>query len=239
MIICNSREYIFIHLHKTGGSSFEIAAEPTLAWNDLLLGSTEIGETLNKYYMNRFGLNKHSSLSEILESCATTDIKDYRYLSIVRHPIKRAISLYRFIGTLIEDFCKSQNVSLEKVNEQYEFLKAQYWPLCWPASEAYVKTMGDVESFFIHNALERESAMKPQFTQISIDNYLPSQLQIVKLEEINQSNKIFKDFTGTELKIPHENKSSTRSVSIADLPSQTKDYLYSRFKPDLMNFDYQ
>jgi hypothetical protein len=239
MIICNSRQYIFIHLHKTGGSSFEIAAEATLAWNDLLLGSTDMGEKLNNYYMKRFGLNKHSSLLETLKICTNINIKGYRYLTIVRHPIKRAISLYRFIGTIVEDYCQSKGISINDINEQYDSHKVQYWPLCWPASEAYIRTSGDLERFFFHGALERESAMQSQVMQLSIGDSLPSQLQLVKLEEINRSNKVFKDFTGEELSIPHENKSSMRSVSISDLSSQTKDHLYSRFNIDMLKLGYQ
>ena len=47
MIICHSRKYVFIHIHKTGGTSVESALEPTLHWNDLLLGSTPFGEVAN------------------------------------------------------------------------------------------------------------------------------------------------------------------------------------------------
>lgn len=239
MIICNSRRYTFIHLHKTGGSSFEIAAEPTLAWNDLLLGSTETGETLHKHYMQRYGLNKHSPLSEVLKVCSSTDVANYRHLTIVRHPIKRAISLYRFIGTLISDFCDSQEVTLNQVHKGYQDFKDKYWPLCWPASEAYVMTKGDIRGFFFHDALERESAMKPQFTQVSIDGQLPTQLNFIKLEELNQADSILKDFTGADLKIPHENKSTTNNIATSDLPIAVREHLCTRFKEDFCNFDYQ
>ena len=239
MIICNSRKYIFIHLHKTGGSSFEIAAEPTLAWNDLLLGSTETGEILNKYYSKRHRLAKHSSLSDVTQVCGVANIEDYRYLTLVRHPIKRAISLYRFVETIISGFCQRKGVSLSQIKEQHEIFIKQYEVLRWPASRAYVMSEGDHESYFTHAELDKEVGMQSQITQISVNGAIPSQLRIVRLEDIKQAGSIFKDFTGKELEIPHSNKSRTKPLTDDDLSASVKDYLYARFKVDLDRFNYE
>lgn len=239
MIICNSRKYIFIHLHKTGGSSFEIAAEPTLDWNDLLLGSTETGEMLNKYYRKKYHLTKHSSLNDVLRICGTENLENYRYLTLIRHPIKRAISLYRFVGTRINLLCQSKGVSLEQLNDQYELFRKRFELLRWPASKAYVMTHGQHESFFMHGELEKEVGMQPQFNQISINGDIPSQLKIVRLEDIKQASSVFKDFTGKELEIPHSNKSNTKSLTVDDLSPSVKDYLHARFKVDLDRFNYE
>src|SRR5215469_2544795 len=58
MIISHSRRFIFVHIHKAGGTSVEQALDPHLAWNDLILGGSQFGEKIQGAYQKRFGLNK-------------------------------------------------------------------------------------------------------------------------------------------------------------------------------------
>ena len=98
---------------------------------------------------------------------------------------------------------------------------------------------GDHESYFTHAELDKEVGMQPQITQISVNGAIPSQLRIVRLEDIKQAGSIFKDFTGKELEIPHSNKSRTKPLTDDDLSESVKDYLYARFKVDLDRFNYE
>src|ERR671918_1169665 len=62
-IVCRSRKFIFVHLHKCGGTSVEQAFAPHARWNDLVIGSTFWGELLQPLYKRRYGLTKHSRAS--------------------------------------------------------------------------------------------------------------------------------------------------------------------------------
>ena len=47
MIISNSHKFIFVHILKTAGTSICAALDPTLRWNDVILGGTGFGEKMN------------------------------------------------------------------------------------------------------------------------------------------------------------------------------------------------
>jgi len=96
MFISNSRQFIFIHLHKCAGTSIEVALSRTLAWNDLLLGSTVQGERLQKIYEPMFGMYKHSTAARVREVIGAELWDRYYSFSTVRNPFAVAVSQYRF-----------------------------------------------------------------------------------------------------------------------------------------------
>lgn len=228
-----------MHLHKTGGSSFEIAAEPTLRWHDLLLGSTKAGEDLNEYYLKRFSLNKHSSVSDIYKNCGRERLEGYRVLTIVRHPIKRVISLFNFIGGIVDKYCRDQSISLSQLSIDYGSHCTTFWPLCWPASEAYIKVHGDFDLFVLDELLKNDTAFDTQYSQLFDGDSLAKDLKIVKLEEIKSSHPILDEFVGQVITMPHENKSASRKVSFTDCSNQVIRHLEDRFHDDLKAFNYQ
>src|SRR5258708_2149793 len=101
MIISHSRRFIFVHIHKTGGTSVELALDKFLSWNDLVLGGSPLGEAMNDTYRERYGLDKHSSVAEIDQVCGPQLSSRYTVLATVRHPLNRLCSLYNFVGTIV------------------------------------------------------------------------------------------------------------------------------------------
>ena len=91
MIISPYKEFIFIHLEKCGGTSVETALEPYLAWHDMIIGSTNFGESIQSLYFNRFGVDKvksemlwkHSSAQEIYQFVGPDNWNDFKKFSIV------------------------------------------------------------------------------------------------------------------------------------------------------------
>src|SRR5580692_11513231 len=139
MIISQSRRFVFIHIHKAGGTSVEFGLAPYLAWNDIILGSTPLGEAMNIPYNAQYQLNKHSSISDVERVCGTETIADYYVFSVVRHPLDRLCSLYNFVGSIVSGWAISQHISPSNVKS---YLKKnpsvlEKTPvLTWPASKA-------------------------------------------------------------------------------------------------------
>lgn len=102
MIISNSRKFIFVHVHKCGGSSIAQALEDKLSWNDVLCGGTPYGERINPVYRSRFAIHKHSTAQAIRGVVGEAVWDDYFTFSFVRNPFARALSLYYFLKKKVQ-----------------------------------------------------------------------------------------------------------------------------------------
>jgi len=240
MIICHSRKYIFIHIHKTGGTSLEIAASKALRWDDLLLGSTAFGEKVQEYYRKRFGIHKHSTLGDVYKFCnKENELSDYKVLALVRDPIKRAFSLYNYISGIVKSRLPQENTSLsffnEKINNQ-DF--AEYPFLSWKSTQAYLAVDGDLNNFFQHPKLLLDPGMAPQLDFLSVDGSLPETVTIIKLEELPQRMSIIRQIVGRDLEIPHKNQSKVKAASYASVDASALSFLLQRFDSDFDAFSY-
>lgn len=141
MIISPSREFVFIHLEKCGGTSVETALEPYLHWSDIILGSTDFGESYQQLLNNRFGndqvkkymLWKHSTAEDIFSFIGLDMWREFRKISVVREPVDLIKSLYFFSQTAV-------NYHIGRVNygKWKEFLRTNKFPESWPYNEPFV-----------------------------------------------------------------------------------------------------
>jgi hypothetical protein len=113
MIISHSRRFVFVHIHKAGGTSVEQALDPHLAWNDLILGGSPFGERIQAPFQKRFGLSKHSTIAEIEAVCGSRYLEEYFVFSVVREPLARLCSVYNFVATTVNNWAVRQNIPLE------------------------------------------------------------------------------------------------------------------------------
>ena len=100
MIISNSKKFIFVHTHKCAGSTITDLLSPYSCWNDIELGVTTLGETLQGVYQQRFGLWKHAGAREIRNVLGEETFGAYFKFGFVRNPFFRVISFYTFIAKL-------------------------------------------------------------------------------------------------------------------------------------------
>ena len=120
-ILSNSHDFVFVHLHKCGGSSVEIAYQPHAKWNDIVLGSTDTGERLQHIYRKLHGLHKHSTAAEIQDVVGPFWNEAWTF-SLIRHPVSIMESFYRWIHKLIDNFAQTSeqpfDVVLDKIRNK-------------------------------------------------------------------------------------------------------------------------
>lgn len=97
MIWSASRNFCFIHIAKTGGTSITAAYEPHMVFNDVVLGGTVMGERLQDQYRRRFALHKHSGARAIIDAAGAEAFARAYTFAVLRDPVDRMVSLYRWL----------------------------------------------------------------------------------------------------------------------------------------------
>lgn len=243
MIICHSRSYIFIHLHKTGGTSVEAALASTLAWNDLLLGSTPFGEQCNQHFRRRFGLHKHSSLEEVYRLCGSNPtIQSYRLVSVVREPLERVVSLYNFIAGVVNRVREPLGLSLAELQRRRSELAPLHPQLDWPATRAFLEAQLNFDAFVASAALEQARGFQSQVSQLSHQGRVPAELEWITTAQLHPSlgraGGLLAELAGSAVSLEHLNASPRRLISAAAVEPRTRQRIRERFAADYAQFGF-
>tara|TARA_S200000501_G_C20787322_1_gene727834 strand:- start:348 stop:1097 length:750 start_codon:yes stop_codon:yes gene_type:complete len=239
MIICNSKKFIYIHIPKTGGESVEKALgcylkRPLLNQKDLILGSTKLGNKLNKYYLKKNSLHKHSGIQKIFDLYnAKYELNDYRIGALIRDPISRCFSYFNYIANIVEkglneiNRTKDYSYFIKRIEENdygnMNFLK-------WRITKAYLESNGDPNFFFNNFNFKK---IEKQVNYFKLEGKISTKLILIKLEEINSSSNLFEKLTGIKnLKIPYKNKSPKKIANFNTVRKNTIEMLYGQFKED-------
>lgn len=176
MIISKSKNFVYIHLEKCGGTSVEVALEPYLAWDDLILGSTEFGTAIQVAYIKRAQNNphqqallfKHSTAQEIKDYLGDTYNSMYKFAT-VREPVDLMYSLYFYSKKIVDNFLIGENIkdllgwSLTNMPSLW---KKEVYLLNYVASEID----GDgINSFVKRMISSKHSSVVPQLWRIDND----------------------------------------------------------------------
>jgi hypothetical protein len=110
MIISKSKNFIYIHIEKTGGTSIEEALTPYLDVKDIILGGTTIGNKMENLAYEKFTweeiqktmLWKHADANRIKKEVGSEWNNMYKFAT-VRDPIEIMISFYFYIKRNIFD----------------------------------------------------------------------------------------------------------------------------------------
>lgn len=157
MIISPSRNFAFVHIHKTAGEAVTLALMPYLAPSDLTLGASRKGRLRDLRYRRLYGISKHSS-ARVLRDYAGAEVwAGYFTFAIVRHPHDRARSLYTYLRQMSE---RRDAVSAKNLAYRMPGLRRAD-PLGWPGVQA-VRETADFSEFIRHPKFRADPGSRPQ-----------------------------------------------------------------------------
>ena len=233
MIISNSNRYVFVHIRKCGGTSLTHFLHDSMNWNDIELGSTEFGESIQGAYLERFGLHKHSTALEIRNTIGQPLWDDYFTFTTIRHPLTRAVSLYTYIGEKLDRSGPRRrlfSVRRRRANDEF---------LTWPLAQAHSAT-STFSEFIRHELFLTSQGAQPMHTSLCDDK---GQLLVdvaVKLENLGEDLPEILSRTGAPIsQLPKMNQSSHHDSMQSFYKSESDvEHIYDFYQRDFELFGY-
>lgn len=129
MIISNSRNFIFVHIPKCGGTSVSSFLEKSLLPQDVTLNTNKKfdWDRYRTAYRERFGLFKHSTAKKIAKAIKPEYFKTYYVFTFTRNPFARAYSAFTFTkrADAVHRPESKRHNELKKMSFE-DFLKSEY-----------------------------------------------------------------------------------------------------------------
>lgn len=236
MIISPQRNFIFIHLHKCGGSSVTEAYQPHMLWNDIVLGTTPIGTAMDSIYRPNFGLHKHVSAANAKAIIGGAFWNTSRRFALIRHPHAIYESLYRWSSQVIKH---ESNKNPLRVAWWREHVKRDRYPhpfLKWPPIRFNLLSNNFVE--FMQHVVTSD-VRGPSFTPIvdrlsEAGNLLVS--DVYKLEEVERFWLDLSHYLQVDIQPIHRNRGANVPIHWR---AEHVDYVNTKHAKDFAAFDYQ
>lgn len=177
-ILSTTHKFVFIHLHKCGGSSVEAAYQPHARWCDLVIGSTGEGESLQNIYKALHGLEKHSTAAQ-LKAIAPEAMERFKVITTVRNPYKIYESYYRWYHRIVHNYAEKRQLGVDAVKAQIVD-KSIHMPFArWNVAQPYANS----ESFadFVLRMVGQKN-VRTLTAALSVDGEIAVD-EVYKLEE--------------------------------------------------------
>lgn len=238
MIVSSSRNFIFVHIHKTGGNSVTEALRPSLTRSDWVLDH-DLGDWARKWGRARHRvelatLRKHSPAATIA-AVLPPEVWDGSFkFAFVRHPIARTLSLY--------------NYAVGKLEERRRFLPRNAWyltppgkgsdPLQWRSVQA-VLDAGSFSGFIRHPLLEPDASMSSQWSLLTDESGKLIIDFIGRFEHLEADFNRVQDRLGLPRSaLGWRNASPKTAHSRVSISDEDREFLTQRFRADFDMFAY-
>jgi len=238
MVISNRHKFIFVHIHKTGGTSVTQELEPVLTWEDIVCGGTEYGYQFMQVWGKKWGLGKHAQAEEIRKVIGKERWDSYLTFAFVRHPVNRIRSLYKYSRDVVRRRGWRRWIGeyvpggLRRALPWYQ---DDIWR--WPTVKAFLAT-DSFSEYIRHSAFRKSPAAQPQ-----TDFLMGSKGQEIivdfvgKTESLSADLQKVADLVGVDIGVPgRSNQSPEHGV---DVSREDRDLLVSRYQEDFETFGYE
>lgn len=170
MIICHSRKFIFVHLHKCAGTSLTDALKPFLSLDDLVIcGGQDATKTSRTSESLPTALRKHSTALQISEAVGKETWNSYFKFGFVRHPLDRLVSLYEFFNRVHRNNTTPPGIAKRRILFSRKKPRTKYpdqWPWNWAGMQAFLTT-NDFSGFIRSDHLAKAQGAMPQVRSLT------------------------------------------------------------------------
>ena len=127
MIINNTFKFIFVHVPKSAGTTVTKLLSAYSAYCDIEVGGTAMGEAIQPFFRNRYGLSKHSTAREIKAVVGEALWNRYFKFAFVRNPYARAHSAYKFLRRMRKETGVDFLAPLDGLATFQDFVRSDYF----------------------------------------------------------------------------------------------------------------
>lgn len=235
MIIAHTPQFVFVHIHKTAGTSVAASLLRDLAPEEVAVreGPGRPGAPVEQV------LHKHSTAVEARDYVGSEAWERYFTFSFVRHPIDRALSLYRYIEAQARPPRKpwSRRV-IERTSGRGRRPGGERQALNWPEVRAYLDSE-TISDFLRHPLVADAPGMRSQSSSLCDPSGGLILDFVGRYETLDADVSYVRHHLGLpDRPLPWLNPSERNGYRPTDLSPEDRSYLVARYEEDFRRFDY-
>jgi hypothetical protein len=238
LIISGRLKMVFVHIPKTAGDAITSALRPYLGWSDVVVVNDVQAWTrriVRRGGSDLYGLGKHATAEEIRRSLDCEKWDEYSKFAVVRHPVTRAVSLYKYMARMADE---RKEARLRNLWYATPLGSGAGDPAVWPAMRAYRETDSFAE-FIRHPAVREDLAMLGQTRFVCNEDGELIVDFVGRFERLESDVGLMLSrlgVYGATLRTKNVSGGTRRSVQVN---GEDKEYLGEMFRRDFVMFDYE
>jgi hypothetical protein len=228
MVISNSRDFIFLHIPKCGGTSITQLLDVDVRWNDIVVGGTIDSEKSYPAWSARFRLGKHALPCEIEAALGSETYARFRKFVVVRNPIDRVRSVYKFIRGLCDQrppwfVDSSYAAAVGEITNIEEFLEGRFFRTALATDP--------------REASEIQRYVLPQFSYVDEAESVRGGFEYFRLEDLQRTTQLLSNAGYIESERPLTKENASPDFE-SDLDQDALALLRTVYAVDLEYFRY-